>query len=290
MPSPSHGDGDAKDRGHSMEENRDDEEYRAKAALLPPDNVDKTEPPMPMQLCFLDSKGNKMNISSMEQLKVAVSFLESERKNRDPMFAYSTDDAMIGHDQPHSDEDDHPHNFSTRTNTTQQAFLDEVKRFELFRSVIQHEDDLLNQRVSWIILAQSFLMAAFITNTSDDGGGDALKFITAIVGLMTVVVTMPAIWAAGRNIELQQKVYFARISSEERCLELHGHGRNRLKCDGDKINLREEQEERLRSGHIFPNMSFRGRGSVPILFTVVGLAAVQVLGWCFLLVALVKRW
>ena len=110
-------------------------------------------------------------------------------------------------------------------------------------------------------------MAAFITKTSDDGSGDALKYITAVVGLLTVVVTMPAIMAAGRNIELQQKVYFARISSEERCRELHGHGRNILQCDGgkrDKINMKEETRERLQHGHIFPNMAFRGRGGVPI--------------------------
>jgi hypothetical protein len=100
-------------------------------------------------------------------------------------------------------------------NSTSSLSLDEVKRFELFRSVIQHEDDLLNQRVSWIILAQSFLVAAFITKPSDDGGeGDVMRLITAIVGLSTVVVTMPAILAAGRNIELQQRVYFSGIVSE----------------------------------------------------------------------------
>ena len=67
----------------------------------------------------------------------------------------------ISHSRDEMHHEDEP-NFSTRTNTSQQEFLDEVKRFELFRTVIQHEDDLLNQRVSWIILAQSFLMAAFI--------------------------------------------------------------------------------------------------------------------------------
>ena len=69
-------------------------------------------------------------------------------------------------------------------------------------------------------------MAAFITNTSEDGTGNALKYITATVGLLTVVVTMPVILAAGRNVELQQKIYFARIALYERCHEMHGHGRN----------------------------------------------------------------
>ena len=164
-----------------------------------------------------------------------------------------SEDAILYHDGHDTDTNN---DFSTRTNTTKRAFLDEVKRFELFRSVIQHEDDLLNQRVSWIILAQSFLMAAFISSSSD--GSDALKYITAIVGLLTVVVTMPAILAAGRNIELQQQVYFARISSEERCRELHGHGRNILKYSGEgndlSISMKEEQHGRKQYGHIFPNM------------------------------------
>lgn len=272
------------------EQNRDDEENTAAAPLPNSDGTPSTaasvtnDEAKPAQLCFLDSKGNKMNISSMRQFKAALAFLESS--DLDP---YSTD-----LDQQQQNENNEANNMSmrTNTNTSQRIFLDEVKRFELFRSVIQHEDDLLNQRVSWIILAQSFLMAAFITNTSEDGNGDALKYITAIVGLLTVGVTMPAILAAGRNIELQQKVYFARMSSDERCRELHGHGRDILNSGGgkDDINLKEEQRERLKYGHIFPNMAFRGRGGIPILFTVVGLAIVQVVGWCFLLVALAKGW
>jgi hypothetical protein len=153
--------------------------------------------------------------------------------------------------------------------------LDEIKRFELFRSVINHEDDLLNQRVSWIILAQSFLMAAFITSP----GPDSLRYVTAIVGLATVVVTMPAIIAAGQNIEVQQEVYFKMLSSDERCKELHGHNRD-LKID------KNEMRQRKKHGHLLPTMAFRGRGAIRILKTVVVLAAVQFFGWVFLLMAL----
>jgi hypothetical protein len=153
--------------------------------------------------------------------------------------------------------------------------LDEIKRFELFRSVINHEDDLLNQRVSWIILAQSFLMAAFITSP----GPNSLRYVTAIVGLATVVVTMPAIVAAGQNIELQQEVYFKMLSSDERSKELHGHNRD-LRMDKDEMRQRKEH------GHILPTMAFRGRGAIRILNTVIVLAAVQFFGWVFLLVAL----
>lgn len=156
------------------------------------------------------------------------------------------------------------------------ASLDEVKRFELFRSVIEHEDELLNQRVSWIILAQSFLMAAFIT--SDAPG--SMRYVCASVGLATVIVTMPAIVAAGRNIELQQHIYFQRLESDTRCEELHGHRRDL------SIKHTNEMRNRFANGHIFPNMAFRSVHSVPILYTVVGLAFVQFAGWIFLLMTL----
>mmetsp|Transcript_14852 Transcript_14852/g.22616 ORF Transcript_14852/g.22616 Transcript_14852/m.22616 type:complete len:265 (-) Transcript_14852:220-1014(-) len=156
--------------------------------------------------------------------------------------------------------------------------FDEVKRFELFRSVVDHEDDLLNQRVSWIILAQSFLMAAFISTSS---ARRSFQFATAMVGLATVGVTMPAIIAAARNIEVQQEVYFRGIESDERCQLLHGHGRDL------SLHEQKEKESRRTNGHIFPNMAFRSKRSVKILYTVVSLAVVQVAGWCFLLFALI---
>jgi hypothetical protein len=166
------------------------------------------------------------------------------------------------------------------------ALLDEVKRFELFRSVIEHEDDILNQRVSWIILAQSFLVAAFIT-TSSTG---AMKLITAIIGLSTVIITTPAILAASRNIELQQHIYFAGIVSDERCRQLHGHGRKIVTFEEKEITKKEEHDKRLIDGHIFPTMAFRGQGAVPILYTVVGLSTVQILGWILLLAAFYSDW
>lgn len=159
----------------------------------------------------------------------------------------------------------------------------EVKRFELFHAVIDREDDLLNQRVSWIILAQSFLMAAYITSSSTDTP-DCLRYITAFVGLATVIVTMPAILAAGRNIEIQQQVYFAQIESDERCMQLHGHTRDLSFCNPM------ESQQRMTQGHILPNMAYRSRKSVPIIYTAGALAIVQCAGWIFLLIALAMEW
>ncbi len=162
---------------------------------------------------------------------------------------------------------------------------DEIKRFEVFRTVIQHEDDLLNQRVSWIILAQSFLMAAVFTSEKGDFGEESngLKYITAGLGITTILITMPSIVAAGRNIELQQRVYFMGISSEERCYELHGHGR-------DQTMTQDELDNRWKYGHVFPNMAFRGRGALPILNVVIMLAVAQICGWILFLLAIVYGW
>ncbi|KAL3782489.1 hypothetical protein ACHAWO_005236 [Cyclotella atomus] len=271
-----------------------------------------------IELCYVtkdsnsDESNHRMRISSLQELKSLIDLLDRKKlDDANPILLTDSEEATIGQHQGDkkktnssqhaklpteyrvrtysSDAEFGPH-FSDRMNTTQQAFLDEVKRFELFRSVIQHEDDLLNQRVSWIILAQSFLMAAFMTNTSDDGNGNSLRYITAAVGLLTVVVTLPAILAAGRNIELQQHVYFARISSEQRCKELHGHGRIIGHDRTNNVDMKAEHKERINAGHIFPNMAFRGRGALSILNTVIALATVQVIGWCFLLIALVKGW
>lgn len=180
-------------------------------------------------------------------------------------------------------------NNSSRSNThhRQRYFIeDEIKRFELFRTVIQHEDDLLNQRVSWIILAQSFLMAAVFTSEKGDFGEESngLKYITAGLGITTIIITMPSILAAGRNIELQQRVYFRGISSEVRCYELHGHGRDHHKIQDGEL------EKRYRYGHVFPNMAFRGRGALPILNVVLMLAVAQICGWVLFLLAIIYGW
>jgi hypothetical protein len=155
-------------------------------------------------------------------------------------------------------------------------------RFELFRSVIKHEDDLLNQRVSWIILAQSFLMAAFITSSSHI----MFRYVTATVGMLTLLVTMPAIVAAGQNIELQQQIYFQRIPSDQRCQQLHGHPRNPNKNNKKNNHNANESILRKRHGHLLPTMSFRGKWGIPILKTVIAIATVQLLGWICLVILL----
>merc|ERR1711862_575430 len=127
---------------------------------------------------------------------------------------------------------------------------------------------------SWIMLAQSFLMGAFVTST----GPSSLRYVIAAIGLAMIIVTLPSIIASGRNIELQEKVYFNMVESEDKCQELHGH------CKDMELKV-EEDMRRKHYGHLLPTMSFRGRGSKS-LTTVVMLTAVQFIGWFFLLISL----
>jgi len=216
-----------------------------------------------------------------------------------------------------NNDDDHVDDDYKNFNEHSKGFDALVKRFELFRRVIEHEDDLLNQRMSWIILAQSFLMAAFISSGSgissnDDGGGRTvtLLYIAAAVGLLTCLVTLPALVAAGKNIEVQQRIYFAGLPSDALCRRLHGHDRDRrigagttststitTSCQSQSQNQNQTSpitaspsvslsSATASLSHLLPNTAFRSRFGVPILTTVVLLSIVQVTGWCGLLVAL----
>jgi hypothetical protein len=175
-----------------------------------------------------------------------------------------------------------------------------VKRFELFRRVIEHEDDLLNQRMSWIILAQSFLMAAFISSSSSSSSSSdtssnsnrtaAFLYVTASVGLLTVLVTLPALVAAGKNIEVQQQIYFSGLPSDSLCRRMHGHDRDLNYENASIVNTTTTTSNSFSShgrNHLLPNTAFRSRFAFPILTTVVLLSIVQVAGWCGLLMALV---
>ena len=258
---------------------------------------------------FIRNVTSSKKIASLEELKEAIAWLESssspgtdqqiQRRSQLPTNNFNGSD-HTNHSGKNSSiyesaGEDVRNSFAlsnSHTNTSNEVFLDEVKRFELFHSVIQHEDDLLNQRVSWIILAQSFLMAPFITeseNNNQEGGSNGIKYIAATVGLITVIVTMPAILAAGRNIELQQHIYFTHIRSDERCRELHGHFRNVGTINSNE-DIMLEHKLRMENGHIFPNVVFRGRGAVPIVATVTALAILQVTGWLFFIITLVLGW
>ncbi|NMC43740.1 MAG: hypothetical protein GYA46_07465 [candidate division Zixibacteria bacterium] len=69
------------------------------------------------------------------------------------------------------------------------------EEYILVRGVVEHEDNLINHRNSWLILAQSFLLAAFI-------GSDTYQCLIVIAGFVSAlfcyISILAAIWALER--------------------------------------------------------------------------------------------
>ena len=66
--------------------------------------------------------------------------------------------------------------------------------FNTIRRVIEHEDSLINHRFSWLILAQSFLLAAWFSYAS--GGGHPHEKLFALAGLASCILPYVSILAA----------------------------------------------------------------------------------------------
>jgi len=96
--------------------------------------------------------------------------------------------------------------------TPTSASEDEVKRYELFCSAASREAYLLNQSALFVLLAQSILMAAFVTNAS--GGSRFLVCSPAIVGALILIATISTMVSGDGRIKSQWRVYLKGIASE----------------------------------------------------------------------------
>jgi hypothetical protein len=74
--------------------------------------------------------------------------------------------------------------------------LSPLERYQLFRSRIEHEDNLIMQRLSWLMASQSFLFTAYaiVTNglsTSIGGSGNVyVNRLTVLVEIIPVVALL----------------------------------------------------------------------------------------------------
>jgi len=93
-----------------------------------------------------------------------------------------------------------------------------LERYQVFRNRIEHEDNLIMQRLSWLMASQSFLFTAYaiVTNGLSSGpiaGGnvfishlDMLARIVPIVALLNSLLIALSIWGALKAIrELRQE-------------------------------------------------------------------------------------
>jgi hypothetical protein len=96
--------------------------------------------------------------------------------------------------------------------TPTSASEDEVKRYELFCSAASREAYLLNQSTLFVLLAQSILMAASVTNAS--GSSRFLVCCPAIVGALILIATISTMVSGDGRIKSQWRVYLKGIASE----------------------------------------------------------------------------
>lgn len=184
------------------------------------------------------------------------------------------------------------HEIEPEVSLVDQAF---IKRYQLFRSVIEHEENLHNHRCVWILLVQVVLMSVFVGNIrflgSSTDQGKILKTIGGL-GIAIAFFTLQPALASLVNINSQKRVYCQALPDDKLCKELHGHERD-MKWN----SLDEELWVNRSYFHLLPTLTYRSwyfcEGQnfpvLPILLSSpVLLWAAQVIAWILLLVFYVE--
>jgi hypothetical protein len=76
--------------------------------------------------------------------------------------------------------------------------MNEHERFEIAREIVRHEDGLVNNRVTWLLVLQGFLFGAFVSGVGlykDLLSRRLEPFLTAglsVIALLGIVVSMTA--------------------------------------------------------------------------------------------------
>ena len=71
-----------------------------------------------------------------------------------------------------------------------------LERYQVFRNRIEHEDNLIMQRLSWLMASQSFLFTAYaiVTNglsaTPTTGGGVFINHLTTLAQIIPIVALL----------------------------------------------------------------------------------------------------
>jgi len=71
-----------------------------------------------------------------------------------------------------------------------------LERYQIFRNRIEHEDNLVLQRLSWLMASQSFLFTAYaivtngLTTSSVTGGNVFLSHLTTLVRIIPIVALL----------------------------------------------------------------------------------------------------
>jgi hypothetical protein len=103
-----------------------------------------------------------------------------------------------------------------------------LERYQLFRGRIEHEDNLVMQRLSWLMASQSFLFTAYaivtnaLTNSMTNNRGmlfvgrlSALEDLIPIVSLMNSLLIFVSILAALKAIRELRREYRNQVGNLE---------------------------------------------------------------------------
>lgn len=96
-----------------------------------------------------------------------------------------------------------------------------LKVLNFYRWEVQHEFNLLNHRISWYILAQSFLITAFAVSVGYkvNDGNWLIQWILPILGISTSFLVIPGINGACDTIDMwmrQQRKFLFDNNKDER--------------------------------------------------------------------------
>jgi len=93
-----------------------------------------------------------------------------------------------------------------------------LKLYEAFRTRVQHEDGLLNQRINFLLSSNAFLLAPYVLSHTVDRSRilntQALDNLQAIIPIIGVAACLVAFAGAGAAVH---SIHQVRISYEELC-------------------------------------------------------------------------
>ena len=102
-------------------------------------------------------------------------------------------------------------NFQKDMDRNNKELTAKEKRFEIFRTFANHEDHLVNHRVSWLMVGESFLIGAFVASAGIDPKisniGPEIRRIVLYTGLATTASIGVSIFAAKWSIAVMREAY-----------------------------------------------------------------------------------
>ena len=97
--------------------------------------------------------------------------------------------------------------------------LDDKEQLEWTRQKLEHENDLVNHRLSWLASSQAFLAAAYVIRfSSDSDTPEGLERGIPVLGIVSTIVVFSSIVAAVWAFRVEQRHWTHEIEERRRLL------------------------------------------------------------------------